>query len=265
MIEADPDKVVATGRAELGVSESPAFTNRTKYGEWYGMNGVPWCAIWVSWVFAHAGFPLPAIRTSKGFAYVPDVVDWAQQTQTWRRVGKYTPKRGDLVVFTFGGKRPDHIGIVQGVLEDGRVWTLEGNSNSGGSRTGGSVVELYRRNGIIGFVETKPIVPNIDWAALRRMLAAKLREQYGACPNMGPGHPACCEVVTLQQTLNLISGAGLKEDGVYGDATRDAVQRFQTFMNGLTPGTITDPPGCAFEGTRWWLCTVLQNIRDGKA
>jgi len=102
-------------------------------------------------------------------------------------------------------------------------------------------------------------------AARHRLLAAKLREQYGACPNMTIGHPACCEVVALQQSLNLVANINppLSTDGVYGDQTAIAVANFQKFMNGLG-ANIKDFPGAALEGTRWWLCVCLQNIRDGK-
>ena len=44
---------------ELGAMESPAGSNRTKYGQWYGWNGVPWCMIFVQWCFHQAGRPLP--------------------------------------------------------------------------------------------------------------------------------------------------------------------------------------------------------------
>lgn len=42
---------VATALKELklGVKEIPAGSNRTKYGEWFGMNGEAWCAIFVCW------------------------------------------------------------------------------------------------------------------------------------------------------------------------------------------------------------------------
>ena len=36
---------------QLGVVESPPGSNNQKYGSWYGMNGQPWCMIFVSWCF----------------------------------------------------------------------------------------------------------------------------------------------------------------------------------------------------------------------
>ena len=42
-------------RGELGYKETPANSNRTKYGAWYGLDGQPWCVMFVEWVFAQAG------------------------------------------------------------------------------------------------------------------------------------------------------------------------------------------------------------------
>jgi len=268
-ITANIEQVIATARSQIGYSESPRGSNRTKYGIWYSMNGVPWCAIFQSWCFALAGSPLPRISSTKGFSYVPDVQAYAKRTGTWKT---RNPKRGDLVLFSFGGRRADHVGLVQGVLPDGRIHTVEGNTNAGGSRTGGSVAEAYRRSGIIGYVSVNsgpsasaPTNPsNIDWAALRRLAAAQLRTSVGNMPNMDGNTGKSLHVVVLQQALNMVSGAKLREDGSYGPATIQAVVNFQKWMNALGAG-IKDFPGACHEFTRWWLCVALENIRDGKA
>lgn len=264
-LAANPDTLIPYLRSQLGYSESPPNSNQTKYGEWYGMNRQPWCAIFDSYASYFSGNPLPAIRTTKGYAYVPDLLNYARARGQYKAVNSgYSPKPGDHVLFSFGGQRADHVGRVIQNLGNGSVRTIEGNTNGAGSRTGGSVLEKIRRAGIIGYASIDIIRPAIDWAAVRRMAAAKLREQYGATPNMGGGHKACCEVVALQQSLNLVTGAGLSEDGDYGPKTIQAVWNFQLFMNGLGCG-IQDYPGTSHEGTRWWLCVILQDIRDGKS
>ena len=48
-------KVIEIARGELGQHEDPAGGNLTKYGFWYGVDGVPWCVIVLCWVFDHAG------------------------------------------------------------------------------------------------------------------------------------------------------------------------------------------------------------------
>ena len=155
-ITADPTPIVHLAASQIGYSERSG--NRTKFGEWYGLDGNPWCAMFVSWVFWHAGYPLPPIRTTKGFAYVPDVVAYAKRTGQWR-APSHVPKPGDLLVFSFGGIRPDHVGIVESVLPDGRIAAIEGNTNGAGSRTGGSVLRKYRRANIVGFVDVTPTTP----------------------------------------------------------------------------------------------------------
>lgn len=152
-VAADKSRVIATARSQLGYVERPV--NRTKYGDWYGMDGVPWCAIWVSWVFWHAGHPLPRITTAKGFAFVPEIVRYGRETGTWHLgVKGVTP--GDIAVWQFasGPDRPNHVSLVaeRGLLSDGRLHSLDGNSNTAGSRTGGGVVELFRRTGFLGYV-----------------------------------------------------------------------------------------------------------------
>lgn len=156
-LHADIEALVRTGESQLGIAENPPYSNRTPYCTWYGLVG-PWCAMFVSWVFAHSGNPLPAIRTSKGFSYCPDAVNWAKREGLWRpSTSSYQPKRGDIVLFDFIG-RPSHVGIVTGRTADGRVQTIEGNTNGSGHRDGGSVMRHNRsRSGsTIGYIEVTP-------------------------------------------------------------------------------------------------------------
>lgn len=49
------EKAVARALEELGTKEYPANSNRQKYGTWYGFNGVPWCAIFVTYIMVQVG------------------------------------------------------------------------------------------------------------------------------------------------------------------------------------------------------------------
>ena len=62
------DVIVGTAEKEIGVVESPKDSNKTKYGKWFGLDGVAWCGMFVSWVYAIAGKQLPNIGFKKGFA-----------------------------------------------------------------------------------------------------------------------------------------------------------------------------------------------------
>lgn len=66
--------VLDTARAELGVKESPAGSNRVKYNTWfYGRevrgSAYPWCMVYVCWLYAHVKKPaapkkIPAISAT---------------------------------------------------------------------------------------------------------------------------------------------------------------------------------------------------------
>ena len=224
--EGDLSKVVNIARSQIGVVERPV--NKTLYGEWFGWNGVPWCAIFVSWVFDRAGKRIPPLQTPKGCAYVPTFVQHAKATGQWRPRGTYTPKAGDLIVFQFTN-RPDHIGIVQGVLPDGRIHTVEGNTNAAGSRTGGMVAQLYRRSGILGFIDVRPTAPQIDWNAIRRWSAGIVLNKLQAVRTPLDANGWSEDIKTLQEALNIVQNAGLTVDGVYGPATFLNVAGYQSF------------------------------------
>lgn len=156
----DREKILATAWSKLGVAENPPFSNKVEFSAWYGITG-PWCAMYVSWCFYKAlGYsPFPA-SSSKGFAYCPSGVNWFKDHKKWADKS-VRPKRGWIVFFDFIG-RPSHVGIVLDVLPDGRLHTIEGNTNGSGSRDGGSVMEHYRSTnqvvgyGIMDFIEDKP-------------------------------------------------------------------------------------------------------------
>lgn len=271
-ITANVEQVIATFRSQLGYRESPAGSNRTKYGQWYGLNGAPWCFIGLSWMFAHSGYTLPNMGSSKGGSYCPAALDYAKKTRTWK--GKSNPKRGDLVLFSFGGSRADHIGIVQHVIPGG-VNTLECNT---GSR-GGSVLEQNRRSKILGYIDVRnvgtpvrgsvapaaaPSLSSIDWAAVRRMSAAQAFDTLSRCPNVSPKQ-SNLYVSAYKIALNIVGNARLDQHNTTYDLKMvEAVLNFKRWMNALG-ANITDPDGYAREGIRWWLCVALKNIAEGKA
>jgi hypothetical protein len=90
-----PQDVLKVARQSIGIKEYPPNSNRQKFGEWYGVNGVPWCAMFVSYCFYKAGMPLPSIQNPKGFAYCPYGV------KHYQKKGRFdnNPKVGDIVFF----------------------------------------------------------------------------------------------------------------------------------------------------------------------
>ena len=47
------DKFLEVALSQVGYKETG--NNKTKYGEWYGMNGQPWCAMFISWCAYQVG------------------------------------------------------------------------------------------------------------------------------------------------------------------------------------------------------------------
>jgi len=126
------NKALEAARGQLGTRESPAGSNRTPYGQWYGWNGVPWCMIFVQWCFDRAGKPLP-YRTASCSA----LLRWYREHQPERVVSG--PRAGDIVIYRFG-----HTGIVE-QAEGNAVTAIEGNTSPGeaGSQSNGGGV--FRR------------------------------------------------------------------------------------------------------------------------
>ncbi len=143
-----PNDVLAIARSQLNYVESGGAGgdsgNITKY--WAemspGLQGQPWCAGFVSWVFKHAGATLPPCPYNWGYSYCPSLVSLARQ-KGWVIPG---PKPGAIALYYFGHTEAQHTGIcVSGDL-GGHFTAIEGNTSPGtaGSQTNGGGV--YQRD-----------------------------------------------------------------------------------------------------------------------
>lgn len=135
-------KIVEIAKAEIGTAEEPKDSNITKYSKWFGLNGVPWCGIFVSWCYAMRGKPLPNIGFKKGFAGCQTAVKYFKDND--RIVTK--PNPGDIVFFDWNGdKRYDHTGIFEKWIEEGKsFYAIEGNTAIGNDSNGGEVMQRKR-------------------------------------------------------------------------------------------------------------------------
>lgn len=128
--------VLQVARWQEGVCESPRGTNRQKYGEAYGMNGQPWCLMFVYWCFKEAGFNLYKTASCTTL------------TNRYKAAGQWVNRDyrpGDIVMFDFSGqrKRTQHCGIVLEAT-DTHVVTMEGNTSSTNDANGGMVMRRVR-------------------------------------------------------------------------------------------------------------------------
>lgn len=145
-------KIIEIALGEIGVTEVPENSNKTKYGAWFGLDGFAWCGMFVSWVYANAGYALGNIGYSKGFA--------GCQTAFihFKNSGEITqhPKEGDIVLFDWNGDgRFDHTGIFVKDLGNGKFESIEGNTAMGNDSNGGKVMRRERNYRFATFIHPK--------------------------------------------------------------------------------------------------------------
>lgn len=141
--------VVNVARSQIGQQENPRGTNRISYNNWYVEEGygsrdyltAAWCAIFVSWCASRVG----ASDIIPIHAYTPTGLNWFEKRGLVSRGN--SPTIGSLCYVNYPGQsdRVGHVGIVEAVLSDGTVQTIEGNTNTDGSATGYGVFRLRRK------------------------------------------------------------------------------------------------------------------------
>lgn len=110
--------------------------------------------------------------------------------------------------------------------------------------------------------KTPPAPEVIDPEAIRRYVAGVLLPSVGDLPNLD-GNSRGIRVIVLQRALNLVTNAGLKEDGIYGPATIQAVLNFQNFFK-VPTAPEGDFPGAFHRYSRFYMFQILKQIRDGE-
>lgn len=130
----DASSVLAKARGEIGYCRWDDPAAGTKYGRWYaqshgsyyGANGVPFCAMFVSWVFAQAGARCAGLPE----AYCPYILNDARASGALLS-DKTRAQPGDVVLFDWDGGVVDHVGIVES-NHGSYVQTIEGNTTING-------------------------------------------------------------------------------------------------------------------------------------
>ena len=246
---ATANDVLAKARGEIGYTRWNDPLPGTKYGRWYaeltgnpyyGQNGVLYCAMFVSWVFAQVGQGAPGLPGP----YCPTMLNAG--IAAGRTVGVSVAQAGDIVYFDWHGDRvTDHVGIVE--ANGGGVLTcIEGNTSPGTSGSQSNGGGVYRRTraysvvaGVVRPVYSAPapaplVVDGVFGTAstreLQRQLAtpidgiisgqsASWRPRLWAWTTIkyGGGGSQC--IAALQRKL------GVQADGYLGPTTIAALQR----------------------------------------
>jgi hypothetical protein len=117
---ASSSQIVRVAESQLGQGEQPPGSNCTIYGPCE-----EWCSLFASWVWQHAGVPLPGSTAEYG--YSGSLYIWAKESGGRILPATATPAPGDAVFYGSGPSESAHVGIVQHVYPDGRITTIEGN------------------------------------------------------------------------------------------------------------------------------------------
>jgi peptidoglycan hydrolase-like protein with peptidoglycan-binding domain len=227
-----PDEVLRIATQEIGYSESPPDSNRTKFGAWYGLDGVQWCGIFVSFCFYEAGLPLPPAKprefvNPKGFAFCPFGIEW------FRDQGRLlkTPQVGDVVFYNWSGSRvAEHVGIVEAVNADGSVISIEGNTAIANNSNGGKVMRRgdHPLNTIVGFgrpvyIETAPnLLDQVKVDSLEGVIRLTTPPMKGTDVLKWQ-----LRMIYMEWDLGRSGITGRGDDGIFGRRCRDVLIQFQ--------------------------------------
>ncbi len=153
------NKIIEIATAELGQGETPLNSNKSKYGKWFGFDGVAWCGMFVSWCYFQAGKPLGKIGFAKGFAGCQTAVahfkDLGQTTTT--------PVEGDICFFDWNlDHRFDHTGLFVKNLDGVHFQSIEGNTSLTNQSNGGEVMLRIRAYKNVLFVHPNTEAVNKD-------------------------------------------------------------------------------------------------------
>jgi hypothetical protein len=130
-------------QGQIGNKESPSNSNMTKYGAWYGANGQPWCAMFVTWCDQVSSKPAKSFICGQRYAYVPYVVDDARHARNGLSITS-SPKAGDLVCYDWDRQGEyDHIGIFESGSPSS-FKAVEGNTSGSDNSNGGEVMRRSR-------------------------------------------------------------------------------------------------------------------------
>lgn len=137
-------------KREIGIREIPKDSNsgprvrEYQASTWLEGTGWPWCAAFICWglhqIDKRHRLPFDRPRTPSAWGFEA----WAKKEDLNLMKPRKQILAGDIVCFTFS-----HIGLAIEDEKDGYVKTVEGNTNTSGSREGGGVYEQNRKVSLI--------------------------------------------------------------------------------------------------------------------
>lgn len=219
---AKASEIVSKAKSQVGITESPAGSNKVKYWDYYkkktgaDYNGQPWCAAFVAWVMWECG--VWDTRNDEGYLrYCPSLVNKAKKDGTW--LGRTSEaKPGDIVLFA-NGSTACHVGIVVKRVSATEVQTVEGNTSAGSNANGGQVQLRNRSYGsvgsswyILGFMRPKYDADGVKKDTTKKETSKKESTTKTLCKE-------------VQKSL------GVSADGVFGTVSKDAWFKKVTYVS----------------------------------
>lgn len=261
--------VLSVARREIGYNRFSDPRQGTKYGRWYaqktgepyyGRSGVPYCAIFVSWVFAQAGAKCIGVPG----AYCPYIERDARKAG--KTVHKGSAKPGDVVLFDWGGDGvADHVGIVE--ANNGRyLTTVEGNTSNGkvarrtrafssvrcvvrpsyggSGGSGGSVTSRIKEDGYWGEATTR-LAQRIAGTPVDGIVSSQASAWKGSLAGCTSGWQFVRKATGSPLIRAIQRKCGVNADGIFG---RDSINAFiRRYGNGVCDGRL-DAPSTAIKG-----------------
>lgn len=140
-------KAVERLTTKVGYVEKPG--NNNVFGVWYGFNGVPYCAMAVTWAYVLSGSK--AFSKGSRYAYCPWIERDARAGDFGLQVVR-EPLPGDVVLFDWGRDSvSDHVGLFERWIagaEGSEFHSIEANTSPddrGSQSNGGGVYRRVRR------------------------------------------------------------------------------------------------------------------------
>ena len=216
--------VLNKAQSQDGRAESPPNSNKTPYGLWYNpsLNGQKWCAMFVSWVFHHAGHPLGFVQTKNGIHHCQSAHNY------YKEKGRLTtnPQPGDIVIYDWEGNgHADHIGIFIKWTNSGKtaIEAWEGNTSTTNDSDGGRVMKRTRSRNLIKSFINPGVYPEI---AVTPESTTLTKGDKGS------------KVTQIQKYLYDL-GYAIEIDGWFGNQTETMLKDYQT-KNAMTVTGVAD-------------------------
>lgn len=174
-----PAQALATAIAQIGTMETPGQPNRGPQVDVFlktaGIanptsnppGGYPWCQAFVYWCMVQASSALAQTCPAPKTAGVLDHWDKAKTNAAIQRITRTTALadlslvRPGMVFINNYGNGHGHTGFVERVYPDGRLVTVEGNTNAEANAEGLGVYRLERRK-----LTDKELLGFLDYSAI---------------------------------------------------------------------------------------------------